>query len=297
MNKQSMIFTLFQVIVPVFVVCFLFLVCVSSALWQEGVLRNPLSGLVALQGAPSLNQQEVIDYQSSTVTSTLTTQAANANLTPKDLPAPIAISTLDVVPTVTPTITATKTDITATLTPLIESIESNEVVSSLPPTTLAPTPTIPPELVGGSALPERKATRLVVDALGLDAPVLFSPIKNYTWQVDHLDQELGHLEGTASPGTNSNIVLAGHVTLAPDGRAGPFYRLNQLSPGDEIIVYEGEQAFRYQVDYLTSVKPTSIEVTYPSTEAMLTLITCLNYDQTAGRYADRLVAVAHLVQN
>ncbi|MCB0168742.1 MAG: hypothetical protein KDI79_31230, partial [Anaerolineae bacterium] len=60
---------------------------------------------------------------------------------------------------------------------------------------------------------EGVATRLVIPRLNLDAPVVLSPIENQTWQVDDLGTDkVGHLEGTAPPGSNSNIVLAAHVT-------------------------------------------------------------------------------------
>ena len=138
------------------------------------------------------------------------------------------------------------------------------------------------------------ATRLVIPSVALDAPVIISPIVGDTWDVDHLDQEVGHLERTAGPGSASNVVLAGHVTLAPDGRAGPFKRLRELVPGDLVTIYKGEQPFTYRVDHTRTVKPTDIEVTYPTNEPTLTLITCLNYNSAEGRYEDRLVVIGYL---
>ncbi|MFQ5576039.1 MAG: sortase, partial [Anaerolineae bacterium] len=86
------------------------------------------------------------------------------------------------------------------------------------------------------------------------------------------------------------------VTLLPDGHAGPFYRLKALNPGDTVVLYGPDGAYTYQVDYLETVAPATVEVTYPSPEPRLTLITCLNYDRAVGRYKDRLVVVAHLVE-
>jgi sortase A len=154
---------------------------------------------------------------------------------------------------------------------------------------------IPPVLSAGSPQPAKPVTRIVIPALELDTPVLLAPIRENTWDVSHLEQEVGHLEGTASVGVASNVVLAGHVTLAPDGRDGPFIALSQIEPGTVVTVYHGEEAFTYQIETLRSVKPTDIEVTFPTTEARLTLITCLNYDPELGRYSDRLVAVGRLL--
>jgi LPXTG-site transpeptidase (sortase) family protein len=138
------------------------------------------------------------------------------------------------------------------------------------------------------------ATRLVIPEVGLDAPVVLSPIRGDTWDVSRLTNEIGHLERTASPGSASNIVLAGHVTLAPDGRAGPFKNLKELTPGDLVTVYKGDQNYTYRIDHMRTVKPNDIEVTYPTNVPTLTLITCLNYNRSLGRYEDRLVIVGHL---
>lgn len=140
------------------------------------------------------------------------------------------------------------------------------------------------------------ATRLVIPKLNLDRPVLLSPIKNQTWQVDHLGQAVGHLEGTAPPGSNSNMVLAAHVTLAANVY-GPFASLGQLAPGDVVYVYSGDQKFEYIIDNQQVVARTAVEVTYPSNTGQITLITCNNWNYELGRYQDRLVVKGHLVSN
>ena len=169
--------------------------------------------------------------------------------------------------------------------------------STLEPTSAAiPAPTATPGALPNPSLAsiEGLATRLVIPAMTLDRVVILSPIVGETWQVHHLDQQIGHLERTAGPGSDSNMVLAAHVTLAPDGRDGPFVNLRNLTPGDVVTVYKGSQAYTYRIDYLKTVRPTDIEVTYPSDEPRITLITCLNFNRDLGRYEDRLVAVGHL---
>ena len=141
------------------------------------------------------------------------------------------------------------------------------------------------------------ATRLVIPSLGVDAPIVIAPIQNQTWVVDQLGQTVGHLEGTARPGTNSNIVLAGHVTLAEtNGGPGPFYKLSQLVPGDLLIVYEGEVKYEYVVDGLQTVDRAAVDVTFPTSTPQLTLITCTRWDQNEGRYVERLVVKSRLNQ-
>lgn len=154
---------------------------------------------------------------------------------------------------------------------------------------------LPPGSVN-SITQEGVATRLVIPKLKLDAPVVIAPIKGQTWQVDHLGQAVGHLEGTAPPGSDSNIVLAGHVTLSASVY-GPFAGLGQLVAGDQVFVYSGDQAFQYIIDGYQTVDRTAVDVTYPTTTGQLTLITCNNWSSTEGRYIQRLIVKAHLLKN
>jgi LPXTG-site transpeptidase (sortase) family protein len=145
-----------------------------------------------------------------------------------------------------------------------------------------------------ASLPDRPATRIVIPAIDVDAPVVVIPIRNDTWDVKQITHEVGHLQGTASPGDKNNVVMAGHITLTTGGY-GPFRGVAQLQPGDEILVYIGDkEVYVYTVDSVKTVKATDVEVAYPTTEPILTLITCVNWDPVQGRYNDRLVVVAHL---
>lgn len=137
--------------------------------------------------------------------------------------------------------------------------------------------------------------RLVIPKLKLDAPIILAPIENQTWKVDHLGQAVGHLEGTAKPGSNSNIVLAAHVTL-DTGEYGPFAGLGQLSSGDSVYIYDdNQQQFEYVIDSHDTVDRTAVEVTYPTDIGQLTLITCNNWNAEEGRYVERLVFKGHLL--
>lgn len=144
-----------------------------------------------------------------------------------------------------------------------------------------------------STTQEGIANRLVIPKINLDAPVILSPIENQTWKVDHLDQSVGHLEGTAPPGSSSNLVLAAHVTLS-SGVYGPFAGLSQLSVGDTVFVYDGDQVFEYVIDDAQTVDRTAVEVTYPSQTGQITLITCSNWNSSQGHYTERLVVKGHL---
>lgn len=142
-------------------------------------------------------------------------------------------------------------------------------------------------------LPARTATRLVVPSLKVDAPVVLVKVRDGTWDVGPLAQEVGHLQGTASPGDSSNVVLAGHITLAQGGY-GPFKALAQLKVGETATVYVGDTQYNYTIRSVDVVPPDKVSVTYPTSEPVLTLITCANWDRSAGRYKDRVVAVGYL---
>jgi LPXTG-site transpeptidase (sortase) family protein len=184
------------------------------------------------------------------------------------------------------------------------ALEERAVTPTLPTATATASPTpvsassVSPGLVptpGPAVTRPGVATRLVVPKLNLDRAVLFSPIEQGTWQVGHLEQAVGHLEGTARPGARGNLVLAGHVSLLT-GAPGPFADLDRLAPGDLIIVYEGNKEFYYVVDAFYTVDQMSVEVAYPTETGQITLITCTNWNEAQGRYIDRFVVKGHLIE-
>jgi LPXTG-site transpeptidase (sortase) family protein len=143
--------------------------------------------------------------------------------------------------------------------------------------------------------PATPATRLIIPSLGVDASVVLLPVRDGTWDVSALTQDVGHLQGTGSPGEGSNVALAGHVTLAQGGD-GPFKDLATLQQGTDVDVYVGEQRYRYVVEGVRLVMPEDVDVVFPAGRAQLTLVTCANWDDEDGRYQERVVAVAYLAE-
>lgn len=198
------------------------------------------------------------------------------------LSTPVAVATQAIAASPPGLVPAAMIPARATNTPTPAPISLNTIPS--PTATHSPTP-----------IQKGIVTRLVIPKLNLDAPVLFSPVENGTWKVDHLGQAVGHLEATAPPGSESNIVLAGHVTLAT-GEYGPFANLSQLAPGDLVIVYEADQKFFYVIENSQTVDRNSVGVTYPSNTGQITLVTCINWNNEAGRYNDRLIVRGRLIK-
>jgi sortase A len=125
---------------------------------------------------------------------------------------------------------------------------------------------------------------------------------------EQLRQGPGHYEGTALPGEQGNLAIAGHRV----GKGSPFLELDLLQPGDPIVVETADSWFVYRVlgdpatgDFRTDpsgipgqqiVRPEAIEVISPTpgaaenaapTGAYLTLTTC------HPRYSARQRLIVH----
>ena len=105
-------------------------------------------------------------------------------------------------------------------------------------------------------------------------------------EVADLKKGPGHYPETALPGQVGNMVVSGHRTTY----GAPFYRLDELKPGDQIIVFDAAGPFRYRITETKVVAPTQISVIAPSSDARLTLTTC--HPRFSAR--QRLIIVAAL---
>jgi sortase A len=82
-----------------------------------------------------------------------------------------------------------------------------------------------------------------------------------------LDRAVGHIDGTATPGTEGNSGLAGH-------RDGFFRGLKDIGPGDVIELETIEGHDRYRVERVWIVDPEDVSVLDPTSTRALTLVTC-----------------------
>jgi sortase A len=82
-----------------------------------------------------------------------------------------------------------------------------------------------------------------------------------------LNRAVGHIEGTALPGTEGNSAIAGH-------RDGFFRGLKDIGPGDgiEIATLRGSEAYR--VERVWVVAPEDVSVLDATPIRSLTLVTC-----------------------
>jgi len=82
-----------------------------------------------------------------------------------------------------------------------------------------------------------------------------------------LDRAVGHIEGTAKPGTEGNSGIAGH-------RDGFFRGLKDIVPGDviELDTIQGKDSYRVERTWV--VDPDDVSVLDPTSTRALTLVTC-----------------------
>lgn len=110
--------------------------------------------------------------------------------------------------------------------------------------------------------------RIQIPAIGVDAPVVLGD------GAEQLKKGVGHHIGSANPGDDGNLVLTAHNDVY-----GEIFRdLDQLKPGDSIIVYTNSQRiYTYLVTGTDIVGPLAVEVLAATKQATVTLISCYPY--------------------
>jgi len=178
-----------------------------------------------------------------------------------------------------------------TITP---STVSNSVRPSSPSIQSTPQPQDDSEPF--QPLPVTSAPTLMIPSVGMQVGITTFPLDGVSWAIDPWEKLVGHLQGTAWVTGNGNMALGGH-SLYPDGRAGTFNSLYNVSLGDEIIVQDGEFVRRYIVSDIRVVAYTDISVVYPTAHSRVTLITCdiPSFQSASGLYGERLVVIADAV--
>ena len=164
----------------------------------------------------------------------------------------------------------------------------HSLVSNVPTPTPTPTPT---------PVPYRfpVPTRMVIPRIDVDSPIVEKGLKREVvngvemWIPETAKDAVAHYYWTAHPGEGGNAVFAGHISSRSEGNV--FTHLDQLRPGDDVIIYAGDKAVLYKVVDRKIVPPDDVHVMDPTKDAVATLITC--YPDWV--YSDRLVVTARLV--
>ncbi len=137
-------------------------------------------------------------------------------------------------------------EIPANLRPLVQSLAS------------IPIPTVGPEQARSLNLPT---------IWNAAAPV----VQGDGWE--QLKRGVGEHIGSSDPGQPGNLVLSAHNDIF-----GELFRdLDQLKPGDPIVISTASREYTYRVTSMRIVGPTDVDVMGPTTKATITLISCYPY--------------------
>ncbi|MET0325654.1 MAG: class E sortase [Ilumatobacteraceae bacterium] len=179
-------------------------------------------------------------------------------------------------PATTSSSSTTSTSATPT-TPEGTTIGTPPTTATVPETTAPPT-TIPvPVFAEGDVM-----AQIEIPSIGLEAKVV------YGVQVADLKNGPGHYPDTPMPGQLGNSAIAGHRTTYGQ----PFFRLDEVAPGDEIVLttVQGRFVYRMTGNEVVGADRSDVVATTDPTVARLTLTTC------HPRYtaAQRLIVYAEL---
>lgn len=146
---------------------------------------------------------------------------------------------------------------------------------TVPGTSVAPVAAPPP-------VPDGEAIAVIrIPRIGLEKRVVEGVA------LGDLKKGPGHYRDTPLPGQPGNSAIAGHRTTY----GAPFYRLDELQPGDRITVATRQGTFDYEVREQKIVRPSEVSVLDPTPDNRLTLTTC--HPRFSAR--QRLIVVAALL--
>jgi sortase A len=148
-----------------------------------------------------------------------------------------------------------------------EQLLKDPLVASRP---LSPAPAVPKEgaPIGRIEIPRIGVSVMIVEGV----------------ESRDLKRAIGHIPGTALPGEDGNIAIAGH-------RDTFFRPLRSIHHDDTITLSTLNGAYRYRVVFSKIVKPEDVQVVYPTGRDVLTLVTCFPFEYV-GSAPERFIVRA-----
>lgn len=143
----------------------------------------------------------------------------------------------------------------------------------------------PPQAETGNVSVGDGIARIMAPRIGLDAIVVELSGLNDS---ENLKRGPGHLPETAYPGQPGNCVISGHRTTY----GAPFRHIEELVPGESIVLVTGDSEYTYEVYEQRIVAPTDLTVLEQGGEPKLTLTACHPWYSAA----QRIVVIARLVE-
>jgi sortase A len=185
--------------------------------------------------------------------------------------------------TAAPTTSAPPTTVEATTTEAPTTVEATTTMTEATTTTevVLPVPLPPPAPRAKEPLTELGS--LEIPKLNINAPLLEGITLNT------LNHGPGHWPGTALPGHVGNVVIGGHRT----SHSRPFRHIDQLVPGDEVILTTPEGRFVYKVTGTQIVKPNAMWIVDQQPTYTATLFAC----HPVGSTKERIVVFLELTRS
>ncbi len=112
-----------------------------------------------------------------------------------------------------------------------------------------------------------QARRIQIPAIGVDASI----VQGDGWE--QLKKGVGQYIGSSDPGANGNLVLSAHNDIFGE----IFRHLDQLKPGDEIVIHTQQRVYTYVIYNTDIVEPTQVEFLDATPKPVVTLISCFPY--------------------
>lgn len=178
---------------------------------------------------------------------------------------------------------------------------TSPVAPDVPLTIPAPSQSIDPvpaRITPAAALPTevfaerpRRATRWTPPVTGeIEIPRI--GLKHTTYEgytLKEIDFGPSHWPRTAMPGQPGNTVFPGHRTT----KTRPFYYIDELEPGDEVIFRTADGVFTYHVTETLIVTPKDLWIIDPTEEPTFTIFAC----NPRGSARQRIVVKGVLVDS
>ena len=122
----------------------------------------------------------------------------------------------------------------------------------------------PPPASAYAPTPEIRHGQLEIPKIGLSQP-FFEGVT-----LTAINRGPSHWPGTAMPGEVGNVVIAGHRTTY----SKPFWALNELVPGDELVFTVGLERIVYELERIEIVSPSDVHIVDQTHERRATLFAC-----------------------
>ncbi len=151
------------------------------------------------------------------------------------------------------------------------SVQAEEIVrlANSPSPSSSVSPTLTPTPPAETPEPEPPSKMIIIPKIGLEAGI----VPDLSW--DSLMAGVGHDPSTKKPGEDGVCILYGHRFLNYlDPSTGYFYLLDKLGPGDLVVIYWDERAFRYIVKESIVVEPTDFSIYNERPNPTLVMVTC-----------------------